>query len=477
MPVATTLTSRIAALLFAAATGVFALTAIGLEQVLNRQISQRDALELVGKAEQLRYLLATHGTPEAIIANARAFQEVTVGHEGLGFRISSGGATVLLAIGEDLGAALEGLDAQPGIVPGQRRAEMSDVGLIDNGNLHWRVLAVQAQGAEGQSFVAQIGRDIHASVDQRDTYLTVMLTGSLVAAFGTALIGSLAVWRGLRPLAAMAAAARRISTHRLAERVQAPDSAPAEVRELAEAFNDMIDRLEDGFTRLSRFSADLAHDLRTPLANLLLQTQIGLSRARSPSEYEALLASNVEQFERLQRMVDGMLFLARADNAQIALRRAPLKLHDELAHLVEYFELAAEERDVRLRVSGRARVVADADLLRRAFGNLVSNAIRHARPGSEVRLTVRQTDGDVLVEVSNEGDGIAQADLPHVFDRFWRGDQARSASDASSGLGLSIVRSVALLHEGDVTVESSPHGPTIFRMHLRGTPVDSSGNA
>lgn len=463
---ATTLTRRIAALLFAAATGVFALTAIGLEQALSRELAQRDAMELIGKVEQLRYLVGVHGTIAAIGADPRPFREVIIGHKGLGFRIANADGTEFLAVGEDVSAALRVGAAPDSAVPVDRQPDLDDVLMVDSGDLHWRVVSAEAHGSGNQRVRISIGRDVHASLDQRTIYRTVMLTGSLLGAFGTALIGSVVVWRGVRPLATMAGAARRISANRLAERVPIPASAPAEVRELAEAFNDMIDRLEEGFTRLSRFSADLAHDLRTPLANLLLQTQIGLSRARSTKEYETLLASNVEQFERLQRMVDGMLFLARADNAQIALRRVPLDLRDELERVAAYFELAAEERNVRLAVSGQACADADAELVRRAIGNLVSNAVRHARPGSEIQLRAAEGNGRATIEVSNEGEGITAADLPRVFDRFWRGDQARSASATSSGLGLSIVRSVAQLHGGDIAVDSSPDGPTTFRLSL-----------
>ena len=298
-----------------------------------------------------------------------------------------------------------------------------------------------------------------------------MLADNLTAAVGTALVGWLAVWRGIRPLAAMAAAARRITTNRLAERVEVPPLAAREVKELAEAFNQMTGRLEEGVLRLSQFSADLAHDLRTPLATLMLQAQVGLSRTRSAEDYQQLLAANVAEFERLQRMVDGMLFLARADSAQVALKFEPVELHAELRRIAEYFELAADERGVQIAVTGEVQLQADAALVSRALGNLVANAVRHAREGSTVRLRAWADDVHAVVDVANDGPGIAPEDLPHVFDRFWRGDRARSASQVSSGLGLSIVRSVARLHGGDASVESSPEGPTTFRLRLRRRPL------
>lgn len=463
----TPLTVRIAGLLMTAAAAVCGLTAIAVEQVLARELTHREAAELVGKVALLRHLL--HERVGAVWSpqSAQLLEDALYGHEGLGLVMMDADGRVLLRAGADLESVEP---AAPLAVSVDRAPSVHDVRLVEQGAAHWRLLTAEAALAGGEPLRLMLGRDAHSGESMRSTVRTVMLATMLTAAFGTALIGWVALWRGLRPLAAMAEAARRITAQRLTERVQVVPHAAREVRELAEAFNGMIDRLEEGFVRLSRFSADLAHDLRTPLASLLLQTQVGLSKARSADEYQALLAANMSEFERLQRMVDAMLFLARADNAQVALRREPLELRRELDRLAEYFELAAEERGVRIVASGRAQLHADAALLARALGNLVANAIRHASSGSVVRLRAA-TDGDYAVaEVTNEGEGIAAADLPHLFDRFWRGDRARSASEASSGLGLSIVRSITHLHGGDVQVESSQAGPTTFRLRLPTTP-------
>ena len=463
-----TLTARIAALLLAAATGVFALTALAVDRLLERELAQRDARELVGKIEQLRHLLRERADVGELRAEPQRLADIVVGHDALGFTVSDGvGGTVARA-----GVALDAVAASAGAaVPADRQPVEADVRFIVQGKGQWRVLAADARLGSGRPIRLLIGRDVHPGESLRSTLRNVMLAGSLTAAFGTALVGWLAVWRGIRPLAAMAAAARRITTNRLAERVEVPPLAAREVKELAEAFNQMTGRLEEGVLRLSQFSADLAHDLRTPLATLMLQAQVGLSRTRSAEEYQQLLAANVAEFERLQRMVDGMLFLARADSAQVALKFEPVELHAELRRIAEYFELAADERGVQIAVTGEVQLQADAALVSRALGNLVANAVRHAREGSTVRLRAWADDVHAVVEVANDGPGIAPEDLPHVFDRFWRGDRARSASQVSSGLGLSIVRSVARLHGGDASVESSPEGPTTFRLRLRRRPL------
>ena len=474
---AATLTVRIAAVLLAAAAGVFALSSIVLDQVLNRQLAQRDAAELVGKVTQLRHLLGQRRAADEVRADPHGLFDVIVGHDGLGFVLSQPDGRLIVRAGTLADSILQA--ALPGarIAPPTEKPSMDDVQFIEQGRSHWRVLVAQAQLQGGQIVQVAVGRDVHAAYDLRSTYQTVMLAGSLIAAFGTALAGWLAAWRGIRPLADMAQAARRITARRLAERIPVPAGSAREIRELADAFNGMIDRLENAFARLSGFSADLAHDLRTPLANLLLQSQVGLSKARSVDEYQQLLATNVEEFERLQRMIDGMLFLARADNAQIALDLEQVDVRAELERMAEYFQLAADERGVNLAVEGGGTVLADAALLQRAIGNLLSNAIRHAHPGSRVRLHVAEAHDSLVVEITNQGEGIAPEDLAHVFERFWRGDQARSASDSSSGLGLSIVRSIAQLHGGEATVQSEPGGTTTFRMRLppKGAGPTSSG--
>lgn len=300
-----TLTVRIAALLLAAATGVFALTAVVLDQVLNRQLAQRDDAELVGKVKQLRYLLGERLGTDEIRARPNSLVGMLVGHDGLGFILSELDGRPIISAGAMIDPIVKSATASAHVAPPAVDPSVEEVQFIEQGKAHWRVLVAQAHLKSAHTVQIVIGRDVHAAFDLRRTYRTVMLAGSLVAAFGTAFIGWLAVWRGIRPLAGMAQAARRITANRLAERVPVPAGAAREIRELADAFNGMIDRLEDAFMRLSSFSADLAHDLRTPLANLLLQSQVGLSKARTVEEYQLLLAANVEEFERLQRMIDG----------------------------------------------------------------------------------------------------------------------------------------------------------------------------
>ena len=212
----------------------------------------------------------------------------------------------------------------------------------------------------------------------------------LAAAVGALLVGALGyavASRGLRPVESLGRQTSRIEAHNLNARLDARGG-PVELHELATSVNRMLDRLERAFVRLSQFSSDLAHDMRTPLANVISASQVTLSRARTTEEYEALIDSNIEECERLQRMIENMLFLARTDNARQHLKTTALDAGSELRRLASYFQALADEAGVRIDVHGEAPVVADATLFRRAVSNLTSNALEHAEAASTIELAV-----------------------------------------------------------------------------------------
>ncbi len=296
--------------------------------------------------------------------------------------------------------------------------------------------------------------------EHRNHVLLAVLTGVLA----TALLGYVIAWRGLRSVRAVARAAGEITANQLGGRLRIED-APAELEDMVRAFNRMLDRLEDLVRRLTQFSSDIAHDLRTPIGNLMIQTQVTLTQRRSIPEYEALLASNIEEYERLNRMIEKMLFLARADNAQVALNKDTISAAPELKHIAEYFEGMADEAGVTLDVGVAGALVADAILFRRAVSNLVANAIRHTPGGGHVTIRGHEKEPDqFVVAVTNPGSGIAAEHLPRIFDRFYRVDDSRGGSQSSFGLGLAIVKSIMTLHGGKVGVESTPNGLTTFTL-------------
>jgi two-component system heavy metal sensor histidine kinase CusS len=285
-----------------------------------------------------------------------------------------------------------------------------------------------------------------------------------MAFLSIAILGYLALRRGLRPLRAMSAQAARIAPASLDQRLHLADT-PHELREVAASFNAMLDRLADGYQRLTQFSADLAHEIRTPIGALMGNTQVALYQRRSPEEYESVLASSLEELERLSRLVENILFLARADNAQSALDYADLDLDAELHRVADYFEGLAEERGIRLQCDARGGVHADAMLFRRALGNLVANAVRYADADSVVTLSSEVATDAVLIHVDNRGTPIPPDSLHKLFDRFYRADLSRSASSDASGLGLSIVRAIMALHGGSARADSTPDG--LIRFTLR----------
>jgi two-component system heavy metal sensor histidine kinase CusS len=219
----------------------------------------------------------------------------------------------------------------------------------------------------------------------------------------------------------------------------------------------MLQRLEEGYSRLSRFSEDLAHEMRTPLNNLMGQNQLALNQPRSVEDYENLLVSKQEEYERLARMIDNMLFLARAEKPEAMLQLRPLDLGELAGQLCDYFEGMAEERHMQLRSCAQGRLIADAALVRRALANLLSNALRYGAANSVVTLRSQQHALGLDIEVSNQGEPIAAQHLPRLFDRFYRCDPARAQPGDSGGLGLAIVQSIMLMHKGQVLVDSQPH--------------------
>jgi two-component system heavy metal sensor histidine kinase CusS len=281
-------------------------------------------------------------------------------------------------------------------------------------------------------------------------------------ALGTALVfcagaGYLIARQGLRPLADITATARRIRSTTLNERID-DGGLPAELRVLAATFNDMLDRLEESFERLARFSADIAHELRTPVNNLRGEAEVALGKQRAPEEYREVLGSCLEECGRLTRLIDNLLFLARAESGQAAPTGEVLDMGRELTGVRDFFEAAAAEAGVTLVVQAPPGVVAELDrtLLQRAVGNLVANGLAHTPPGGTVTLTATPEGDTVRVEVVDTGTGIAPEHLPHVFDRFYRADPSRSSTSGNIGLGLALVKGIAVLHGGAVTISSTP---------------------
>jgi len=300
------------------------------------------------------------------------------------------------------------------------------------------------------------------------TYLLDQVNASLshfirvcAAALGAAAIlamigGQILASRGLRPVGKMATAARRISVENLAERLER-SGAGDELDRLAQTFNDMLTRLEKQVTQLRQFTADAAHELRTPLAALRGNAEVALSGRRSTDELRAVLAEAIEEYDRLARIADDLLLLARADARQKLIRPARFRLDRAVVDVVDLFSPAAEERGVSLTLSDCNEIWIDGDdgRLRQMLGNLLDNAIKFTPAGGTVRVSL-SANGVAELTVRDSGVGIAPEHLPHVFDRFYRADRARTHDGGGAGLGLSISRTITEAHGGNIRLISEP---------------------
>jgi two-component system heavy metal sensor histidine kinase CusS len=278
--------------------------------------------------------------------------------------------------------------------------------------------------------------------------LGLALLSSVVGGYGLAR-------RGLKPVSDIADTMERIRFSTLHERIDT-EGLPTELSNLAATFNEMLDRLEETFNRLSRFSADMAHELRTPVNNLRGALDVTLVLPRSADEYRQAMESSLEECIRLSRLIDNLLFLARAENPQAAIDKKPLRLGREIAAIADFYEAAASEAGITLTASAAEDLEAsiDRNLFQRALANLVENSLAHTPRGGRITLAASRSASGVRVDVSDDGCGIPAIHLPRVFDRLYR--VSRTGYDASrgAGLGLSMVKSVMSLHGGSVEIAS-----------------------
>ncbi|MEW5756319.1 MAG: heavy metal sensor histidine kinase [Pseudomonadota bacterium] len=339
------------------------------------------------------------------------------------------------------------------------------------GDNHYRVLILRMEeGAAGNApytVAVAVAIDHHLHfLDEFRRALWLMIAAGIAV---MCLMGWIAVRRGHAPLHDVASQIRQISANRLKTRLAA-ESVPAELADLAGSFNEMLERVDEAFQRISNFSADIAHELRTPVTTLMTQTQVALAQARTPDEYREILYSNIEEYERMTQMIGDMLFLAKADNGLCQPDSTEVDLGKEVRSLFDYYEVLAEERRVLLALEGAAVVFGDRLMLRRALSNLLSNAIRHTPSGQTVRVRLESGDNDeTRISVENPGPTIPAIHIPKLFDRFYRADPSRQRSGESTGLGLAIVKSIIDAHGGGIDVTSADER-TAFRITLYGRP-------
>lgn len=451
------LTLRLTALFAAVSTAVILVLGYLIGVAVEQHFVEQDMEVLSGKLEQTRNALEKASAAGDLTQLPQQLDDALVGHRGLAIVVVAPGGEILFATRDaefphDLLAKPINTSVSKAIV--WRTAQ----------NKPFRGVAAQVPSntrSPGHSVIA-VATDISHHEQFMASFRTTLWTFVALAAVLTGFLGWLAVRRGLAPLQRMKRKAEGITARQLDARLEV-DAVPAELAGLAQALNAMLARLEVSFRRLSDFSSDLAHEFRSPVSNLLTQTQVTLSRTRSEAEYREVLVSNIEEYERLSHMIADMLFIAQADEGQLVPTRQQLELSSLIGSLVEFYGLAAEEKNITLTLSGEGAMAGDPLMIRRAISNLLSNAIRHTPHGGRVSVVIHPHEGGIAIDIGNTGETITAAHLPRLFDRFYRADPSRTGEGRQTGLGLAIVKSIVEAHGGAVSVTSCG-GETNFRM-------------
>lgn len=441
------------------AAGVFLVMGVVIRASVSHHFSEQDRAALEGKLELIRHMLEAMPAPGDQLRLHQQLANAFVGHHDLVVRIDTDGAPRFFVSGHVAIPDTVMLKAYPSTAQPPSLLTWSTKGIGYRGvTVTFQPTGVKAVYRVAIATDTTHHRQFLASFEQQ---LLIIGGGGLLL---MAVLGWLAARRGLRPVQDMARVAAGISAQRIQDRLVV-DQVPVELQPLACAFNDMLDRLGDSLQRLTEFSSDLAHELRTPISNLMTQTQVSLTKPRAADEYREILYSNLEEYERLARMIADMLFLAKADHGLMVPHRDLVNVRQEVEALFEFYEALAAEKSIHLAIDGRGVVQGDRVMIRRALSNLLSNAIRHADNNSQIAVQIETRSDAVTVQIGNAGDEIPAEQLARVFDRFYRADTSRQRRDEGAGLGLAITRSIVQAHGGTVQVTSANH-KTCFTVEL-----------
>jgi heavy metal sensor kinase len=337
--------------------------------------------------------------------------------------------------------------------PGRRRA--------------FRIISIPAPREGKPNYVVQVAthlRFVRKSLSH--------FKGNMLAAFPILLIlGSLGGWilarRSLSPISYIVSKARSITSNNLNERLAARGT-DDEMDHLIWTINEMIGRLENSFKRISEFTADASHELKTPLCALRGEAEVLLSRERAPEEYQEGLAHFVERFDYLNRLINDLITLSRFDSSQLELERIPIRLDLLIKDICSLFQVLAEQKKITLEMNSNQEimVVGDRARLQQLFTNLIDNAIKFTPEGGAIWVTVERNNGAIKVNIKDNGIGIPVEEQEKVFKRFYRVDKSRSRETGGVGLGLSIAEQIAQAHQGKIEVKSELNRGSTFTVHF-----------
>lgn len=433
-----------------------------MERSINNHFVQQDVDELNSVVQALQYLLATVPTDIPADELHQRLASVVTGHRNAQYRISTdSGSLIYSTPGFNLDTFAR--TARP--------VEEITIDTVESWNDHQEafrgaVLWIESDRLEGKArFRLAVATGIDFHLHYLDGFRNHLRIVTLAACLIVLLATWFAVYQGHAPIRRISREMRRIRSDQMDFRLE-PRSVPAELVELTISFNEMIGRLEDVFRRLSDFSGDIAHELRTPITNLRTHTEVALTQARSVEQYREVLYSNLEEYDRMAKMVGDMLFLAQADNQLLKPELVDIDLQSELRNLFDYFSAWAEEREVLLENTGeQVHVHGDRLMIRRALSNLLSNAVRHTPEGQSVTTTLQVNSGNVRIRIQNPGPPIPEEHLNHIFERFYRLDASRQRSSEGAGLGLAITKSIIEAHGGKIRAFSTTEATT-FEVQL-----------
>ncbi len=454
------LTARISLLFAVAACLVLLTTGYFLTHVVEIHLKEGDQLELQGKLDLIRNLFKHSSSQKQQDFLPRQLGDALVGHPGLAVVVTDEKGNVWFSTP---GARFPGVLLQDCLTK-SAACTPDTLQEWDLDGANYRSMAMPITTSSGKPYTVVVAQDIEHHDIFMEKFRVVLAIAIALATLTTASLGWAVTRWGLIPVHQVTNMVAGISAEHLSDRLPAT-GLPSELKPLVLAFNDMLARLDDSFRRLSEFSANIAHELRTPISNLMTQTQVALTSARGKDEYKEVLYSSLEEYERMAQMVSDMLYLAQTDIGLLKPGQEKVDLAEETRGLFDYFEAWAEERGVSLSQAGSGIVRGDRLMLRRALSNLISNAIRHTPQGQTVHVYLDRNNELVLVSVENPGPEIPTEHLPKLFERFYRVDLSRQRKGDGAGLGLAITKSIVEVHGGSISVTSS-NGMTRFQLTL-----------
>lgn len=322
------------------------------------------------------------------------------------------------------------------------------------GNHYLLMQSVVKSSKENKSWLIQIALDVSYQQNIINKYrynvLIVIFGGTLFSI----VLGYMISRKGMCRLYDLTETTKKITANALQQRIH-PESWPKELNELGKAYNQMLDRIEFSISRLIQFSDDLAHELRTPINNLMWEAEIALTHSATVEEYQQVIGSMLEELNRIYQIIENLLFLARAENPQIDLQKSLLNVNQEINVMCRFYQAVADEKNIKLYCTGDATLLANSVMFRRMMGNLLSNAIKYSKYESEVIITIKEIEYHaVQITITDNGIGIAPEHLSRIFQRFYRADMARTHYTGGTGLGLAIVKSIVDLHKGTIAITS-----------------------